>query len=280
MPSLSERLSSARPALSRAGRVADWAALALVGGVLLWPGRAGDGALGTTFMSNSAAIPRSFTGFEIRRIEVEGHNQVSVAAVTQALNFPANGAMSSLEFDAAQARERVKALPWVKDASIALDPAGVLRVRVSERTAFAVWQGPSGPTLIDEGGAVITRLSGLAERRDLPLLMGEGANEAVASARAIIFALSPPQLRSVAALEWVGERRWNVRLTNGLIIKLPTTDPLPTLKGFFDSDLQHETATSAVAGFDLRWRETILILEPGGRETHRELLSTWRSDRQ
>jgi len=115
----------------------------------------------------------------------------------------------------------VGAIGGVRDVQVTLDTDGILDIRVRERHARALWRdAEDGLWRIDNEGVAIGRAFDRAEYPRLPLVLGEGAAEAVAEALAIIAAA--PDLRPrVRALVRVGRRRWNVALDRGLTIMLP-----------------------------------------------------------
>ena len=133
-----------------------------------------------------------------------------------------NGRSSLLFLDAATVRNKLTANPWIADATILKLYPGQLQIDIVERTAFALWQQDGRLSVISEDGAV---LEPYMSRRfvSLPLVVGKGAD---LEARDFLALLDRyPQVRAVTkAAILVGERRWNLRLNDGLDIRLPEND--------------------------------------------------------
>ena len=86
-----------------------------------------------------------------------------------------NGRSSLLFLDAATVRDKLKANPWISDATILKLYPGQLQIDIVERTAFALWQQDGRLSVISEDGAV---LEPYVSRRfvTLPLVVGKGAD--------------------------------------------------------------------------------------------------------
>lgn len=110
-------------------------------------------------------------------------------------------------------------LPWVKDVVLSRSIPDILNVTISEYEPFAIWQDGEKKYIIDRDGNKIDYevVEGL-ER--MVVLSGEGAN---INARSLfnIFTIDSVLSQKVYSATWVGNRRWDIRLDNGLLIKLP-----------------------------------------------------------
>ena len=85
-----------------------------------------------------------------------------------------NGRSSLLFLDAATVRDKLKANPWIADATILKLYPGQLQIDIVERSAFALWQQDGRLSVIADDGAV---LEPYVSRRflSLPLVVGKGA---------------------------------------------------------------------------------------------------------
>lgn len=156
--------------------------------------------------------------FAIRRIEVAGASPTVEAEIRAAL-IDVPGA-SSLALDPAALRRRIERLGWVARVTVSLEAPEALHLRVAERVPAAVWRVDGEPWLIDATGAKIAALFARDEYPALPLVAGEGADDAVGEALAIVDAMGPlsPRLRGLVR---VGARRWDVVLDREMVIRLP-----------------------------------------------------------
>ncbi len=218
--------------------------------------------------------------FAVTELEVSGHSQLSVHQIGAIVGLePGTRAISSLRFDARAARAALLDNPWIERASVAVDPSGVMMIDILERIPVAMWRGDEGFFLIDARGTPIIAVPGPENRLDLPLLIGEGANEAVADARALLRAAPATVLPEIAALVRRGGRRWDVISSRGIVLKLPADNPLDALRSYMDRRIGERIAPFAVVAIDLRLptEPPVIRLEPGTTEMRDDLLRTLRT---
>src|SRR6185503_16125330 len=84
------------------------------------------------------------------------------------------GRTSLLFLDANEARDRLKASPWIADATVLKLYPSRLHVAVTEREAFALWQRNGKVEVIAADGTVVEPYTG-ALFSSLPLVVGVGA---------------------------------------------------------------------------------------------------------
>ena len=157
------------------------------------------------------------SGLRLENVLVEGRIETRPADLLAAMRT--SRGMPLLAIDAAATKARLEALPWVLSATVERDWPSTLRVVITERKAFALWQHGKRTALIDRTGKVIVE-GNLARAAGQPLVVGEGADRGAAQIVDIL--LSEPDLfRQVEAAVLVSKRRWNVRLVNGIDVRLP-----------------------------------------------------------
>lgn len=135
---------------------------------------------------------------------------------------------SSLEVSVANIRDRIEALDAVERARVQIRPSGVLEIRADERVAVVVWRTASGLQLLDAGGVRVAEIDSRLRRPDLPLIVGDGASALVPEAMDLLAAAGPISTR-IRGLVRVGERRWDLVLDRGQLIRLPETEPAAAL---------------------------------------------------
>ncbi len=149
-------------------------------------------------------------------IDGAGEDVTEEVRAALALDLP----MSSFDLDLDELRGRLEALPTVRAADLRIQSGGYLAVRIDEREPAALWLTHEGLSIIDEEGHFIAGFGTRELPAPLPLLGGDGANNAVPEALALIRAAAPLGAR-VHGLVRMGERRWDVVLSNGTRILLP-----------------------------------------------------------
>jgi cell division protein FtsQ len=108
-----------------------------------------------------------------------------------------------------------------------------------------------GTILLDETGHSIAEISARADRADLPLITGQGADVAAAEALQILTSAGPllPRLRGLVRM---GERRWDIVLDRDQRIMLPVDQPVRALERLIALDQAQELLERDVLTVDLR----------------------------
>ncbi len=163
------------------------------------------------------------------------------------LDFP----ISSFDLDLEVIRGTIAALDPVQSVSLRIRPGGVLQVNVAEREPAIVWRNRQGVSLLDATGAHITRILTRTERGDLPLIAGDGADQAVDEALRLIAAAKPLGAR-LRGLVRIGERRWDVVLDRAQRILLPPDQPVRALERVIALSEAQDMLARDVAVVDMR----------------------------
>jgi cell division protein FtsQ len=168
-----------------------------------------------------------------------------------------NGRSSLLFLDAAAVRDRLKANPWVADATVLKLYPGRLEIDLVERSPFALWQEDGKLSVIADDGAV---LEPYVSRRflSLPFVVGKGAE---AHARDFLALLARyPQVKAVTkAAIFVGERRWDLRTKDGLDIRLPEHDLGNALAELSRLDREDKLFSRDIVAIDMRLPDRLVV---------------------
>ena len=194
-------------------------------------------------------------GFRITTVAINGRKQLSQDEVLAIGGI--NGRSSLLFLDAAAVRDRLKANPWIADATVIKYYPGALEINIVERTAFALWQENGKLSVIADDGAV---LEPYVSRHflSLPLVVGEGA---ATRARDFLALLARyPQVNAVTkAAVFVGERRWNLRTKDGLDIRLPENDVGNALATLSRLDQEDHLFSRDIVAVDMRLSDRVTV---------------------
>lgn len=156
-------------------------------------------------------------GFSIENVDVAGNTETSEIDVLQALWQ--TGAQTLPSLDPEAARRTLEAMPWIESASVAKIYPDRVAIKLAERKPFALWQKGRELFVVDRAGREIVPYP--ANRfSNLPFVVGAGA---AATAAEFLDRLEVvPELRArVKAYIRVGDRRWDLRLENGVTVRLP-----------------------------------------------------------
>jgi cell division protein FtsQ len=187
--------------------------------------------------------------FMVSLLSVEGASPIVAETVRATIAVPLP--QSSLDLDLDAARARVEAIGAVKSVLLRVQPGGVLQVKVTEREPAVVWRGPQGLILLDAQGHRIAALLERSERADLPLIAGEGADEAVPEALHLLATAAPIRAR-LRGLVRMGERRWDLVLDRNQRILLPAVSADLALERLLAFDAAQGLLKRDITAVDLR----------------------------
>lgn len=174
--------------------------------------------------------------------------------------------VSRFQLDLDEIRRQAESLDAVESALVRITTGGVLQVTLTERTPAFVWRSEAGLILIDATGHRIAGLADRADRADLPLLAGAGADRAVPEALAILRAAGPLGSR-LRALVRVSDRRWTLVLDRDQSVLLPHADPVAALEGLIALNQAQDLLSRDLLAIDLRNpRRPVLRLAPHALE--------------
>jgi cell division protein FtsQ len=187
--------------------------------------------------------------FRVSLARVEGASDDLAAAVRAKLALPLP--MSSFDIDLDAARDRIEGLDAVQKADLRVRSGGILQVLITERVPVAVWRTEDGLTLVDETGHRVAGLLSRADRADLPLIAGEGADAATPEALDLIAAAGPLTAR-IRGLVRMGDRRWDIVLDRDQRVLLPELNPVQALERLLALDHAQDLMNRDILAVDLR----------------------------
>lgn len=206
------------------------------------------------------------TGFALSSVRITGNVETSEIDVLDAVDL--NGFTSLVGFDAEAARERIAALPWVQAVTVRKIYPAALEVHIEERQAFAIWQHGSELTLIEKDGRPIAPLSG-SRHATLPLVVGFGAPERAEGFVGKVAAYRELASR-VAGYVRVADRRWDVRLNNGITVRLPENGEDVALADLQKLDAEFGVLSRDIEAIDMRLPDRLAIRLSPDAATARE----------
>ena len=209
----------------------------------------------TAALSDSRNAIANSAGFRITAVAINGRRQLSQDEVLAIGGV--NGRSSLLFLDAAAVRDKLKANPWISDATVQKLYPGELRIDIVERSAFALWQQDGRLSVIADDGAV---LEPYVSRRflSLPLVVGKGAETRARDFLALL-ARYPQVASATKAAIFVGERRWNLRLKDGLDIRLPENEVGNALAALSTLDKEDRLFSRDIVAVDMRLPDRLTV---------------------
>src|SRR5712671_2393786 len=109
----------------------------------------------TSALSDTRNAIANSAGFRITTVVINGRKQLSQDEVLGVGGV--NGRSSLLFTDAATVRDRLKANPWIAEATVLKLYPGQVKIDIVERSPFALWQQDGRLSVIADDGAVLER---------------------------------------------------------------------------------------------------------------------------
>ncbi|MBX3576831.1 MAG: cell division protein FtsQ/DivIB [Rhizobiaceae bacterium] len=219
---------------------------------------AATGLYGAWLGGHVPAMVQSVTarvGFAIDEVRVVGNHETSEIDILDRLQL--DGWTSLIGFDAEAARARIADLPWVSMAAVRKVYPDVIEVRIEERKPFALWQHGREIAIVEESGAVITPFRG-GRHQGLPLVIGLGAPERAAPFVNLV--KTHPELSArVKGYVRVAERRWDLKLENGVTVKLPESGADVALDDLAVMDTMSGLLSRDILTVDMRLADRLVV---------------------
>ncbi len=230
--------------------------IALIAGTLVYGAVAGEHVPAVIdWTKNARDLAANALGFRIAAISISGEKEVSREEVLTTAGV--TGRASLLFLDADAARQRLLANPWIADAAVLKLYPDRLQITITERHAFALWQKNGRLSVIAADGTV---LEPFVENRylSLPLVVGRDAERQARDFLAIVDRY--PDIRSeLRASILVADRRWDLRLTNGINVQLPEGDVAAALDRLVQLDRDKKLLSRDITVVDLRLPDRVTV---------------------
>ena len=187
--------------------------------------------------------------FMVNLISVEGASSELADAIRTRLELKLP--VSSFDLDLDAARKRIEDLDAVASAELRVRSGVVLQVLITERMPVMLWRIGDRIEILDETGHRVASLAARADRADLPLVAGEGADLAASEALEI-FAAAQTILSRVRGLVRIGDRRWDLILDRNQKIMLPEHNAVAALERLIAVDRAEDLLARDLLTVDLR----------------------------
>jgi cell division protein FtsQ len=194
-------------------------------------------------------------GFRIESVALSGQRQVTREEILATAGV--TGRTSLLFLDALDVRERLKSNPWISDATVLKLYPGRLQIAITERQPYALWQKDGRVSVISHDGTVLEPYVARRFLR-LPLVVGAGAEK---KAKDFLAQLErhPELMGQVRASVLVADRRWNLKLKNGLDVRLPELEVDEALQRLAKLDADAKLFTRDITAIDLRLADRVTL---------------------
>ncbi len=204
---------------------------------------------------NAAIDVTGKAGFSVQDILIEGRNQTRKDTVLEALDVQKGTPI--LSFDPHAALKRVQDISWVRSGVVERRMPQTIYVRLNEREPMAIWQTNKQFKLIDRDGHVLREMTP-NEPRTLPIVVGKGADVAAADLLSQLQA-QKAVANHVKGATRVGERRWDLYMNDGIVVKLPEDNVDDALERLRHAISDENILERRITGIDLRLPDRMTV---------------------
>lgn len=155
--------------------------------------------------------------FVLENVIISGQKNITIDEVVFALNADTGTPIFAINLE--QVRKALEQNTWVKRAIVSRRLPKTIYISITERVPVAIWQHNQKLHLVDKDGKIIYTNS-LDKFSGLLHVVGDKAN-LHADSLAKDLAKSPEIAKKVVSAVRYGDRRWNLTLDEGIIIKMP-----------------------------------------------------------
>ena len=194
-------------------------------------------------------------GFRVQSVAISGRKQMTDAEILAIAGITPR--TSLLFLDVTAARTALEATPRIARASVRKMYPGELHITVEEREPFALWQSGGKISVIAADGAVLGAYDERWSPR-LPLVVGPGAAGKARDFLAVVDSF-PALKEQIRAAVLVADRRWNLRLKNGLDIRLPETEVPEALARLTALDTDKKLLSRDISAIDMRLPDRVSV---------------------
>jgi len=229
--------------------------------LLLWAWLSGALLSAGSWIHNKTIAATTAAGFTVDEILVMGRNRVPAEDLLARLNITVGAPIFDVSI--AEGQRKIAESSWIDSVTVSRRLPGTIVVAIEERKPAALWQYQKKISLIDAKGNVLSQ-DNLDAYNDLPLVVGEHAPENVMTLLGLLRA-EPEIAEMLAAAVRVGNRRWDLRLQNGILVKLPEENVELALRTLALSHKNNSLLARDLKQIDLRIPEK-LVVEPQPQE--------------
>lgn len=197
-------------------------------------------------------------GWGLDDVTLEGRSKTSKEDVLRVIGLQRGE--NILNINLAEVRDRIKGLPWVKDASVSRRYfPNIIHISIKEKTVKSIWQFQNEFYPIDEDGKIIE--TEYVPQKNILQIVGEEAPEHINGLLKII-EKDNDLFSRVKVANFISKRRWNLifdDVLNGITVKLPEQDVDEAWKKLVKLDKTRGILKRKLTFIDLRLKNKVIV---------------------
>lgn len=214
------------------------------------------------FYHTTAAI-----GFKVKTIAIEGRDITHIDSMKTLLASYKDTPLFAVDLTALKTTIETS-IPWVHHARVERRLPSTLKITLNEIQPMARWRHKNKDYVVGEEQIIET--SDIDAFDFLPQITGENAHKH-ASDFLLLLEAEPSISPYVKQADRVSDRRWNIEMTNGLLIKLPAENEEKALARLGKYHAEKNILNRNITEIDLRFNDRIIVkkgaIRPGIKPT-------------
>lgn len=194
-------------------------------------------------------------GFSVHNVLIEGRHNTGRVELKNLLGIEKDASIFSYDLDDLQ--HKIMTLTWVKSVIVERRLPDTIYIRLQERTPIALYQRDGKLALVDSEGVTLTDRD-LNKFSDELIITGDQAPQNAAELIGLIEA-EPGLHDRIEIARWIGNRRWDIKLKNGITLRLPEDDAGLAIKRLAEAQAKEKIMDRQVEAIDLRDPMRIVI---------------------
>ena len=187
--------------------------------------------------------------FQIKHVIIDGNEKSNISEIENNVT-ELKGDLISLNFNSL--KEIVESSGWVKRASIKKIFPSTIMINITENDPYAIYFQEGKTFLLDLDGSIITEINLDNYEDDLLFVRGENSPELLELLIRDMSIVFPNLIKTLDEVEFIEKRRWNLKLNNKTLIKLPDENIQQSLKNLKQLFEEQEVMQSNIIEIDLR----------------------------
>ena len=193
---------------------------------------------------------------KLKNVRILGIENTKASEVVNIVSELTEMSLTKIDFE--KISSKINNIDWVKSSELRKIYPSTLEVRVYEHNPIAIWFNEGNKFLVDGESQIITELNP-NNFKNLKVIAGPNALEDIPAIISII--KNYPQFeKKIKSLLRVGDRRWTIRLHNGITIHLPERNVANAIEEIEDLDRKHSLLSRYIEIIDMRLPDRIDIL--------------------
>lgn len=207
-----------------------------------------------------------FPPFIIQKIEFDGNDHVADVLLLKVSGLRYKSNIFSYSMD--DIKKRLEKIAWVRSVIVQRRLPNRIAIRIVERVPIAILQMNHKLHLVDADGQVLEH-DGIGNFDNLPIVVGEDAGR---ETPALLDSLNkfPKLRRQLVFAVWIGNRRWNIKLSRGVLVKLPEKGLFHALSILEEISDSNGLFKDDIGGIDLRLLDRVVITKKEPKDENKK----------